>query len=79
MRERALHDEVSLLRQERDKGRREGILEGEAVFLERQIVRRFGPLSTENRLRLKNATGEQLERWGERILDAPNLTAVFDK
>jgi len=47
-------------------------------LLERQIVRRFGPMAEETRLRLRSATAEQLEHWGERILDATTLAEVFD-
>jgi len=60
------------------KGRLEGRLEGEAAVLERQLVKRFGPLGDDTRARLNTATLDQLERWAERILDAPALAAVFE-
>ena len=61
-----------------EQGKLEGKLEGEAIVLERQLAKRFGPLSDETRARLKNATAEQLELWAERILDAPSLAAVLE-
>lgn len=61
------------------QGKLEGKLEGEVNVLERQLAKRFGPLSDETRARLKNATAEQLELWAERVLDAPTLAAVFDE
>jgi predicted transposase/invertase (TIGR01784 family) len=81
VRERALRDERSDIRaaleQGKLEGKLEGRLEGEAAILERQLVKRFGPLGDETSARLKGATVEQLERWAERILDAPNLDDVF--
>ncbi|WP_404360480.1 hypothetical protein [Methylotuvimicrobium sp. KM1] len=42
------------------------------------MIKRFGPLPDAIQRRLDQATSEQLEIWAERILDAPNLSAVFD-
>ena len=58
-------------------GEIKGRLKGEANVLERQLAKRFGPLSDDTRARLKNATAEQLELWADRILDAPTLAAIF--
>ena len=60
------------------EGKLEGILEGEATVLERQLAKRFGPLSDETRGRLKSASAAQLELWAERILDAPTLAAALE-
>jgi hypothetical protein len=57
----------------------EGKLEGEAAVLERQLTRRFGPLDEATRSRIRGASLEKLERWTDRILDAPTLTAVFEE
>ena len=59
------------------KGEIKGELKGEANVLERQLTKRFGPLSDDTRARLKNATAGQLELWADRILDAPTLAAVI--
>ena len=81
MRERALRDERSELGAARDEGLEEGlakgIAKGEATVLERQLRRRFGPLSDDTLARLHTAAPEQLELWAERVLDAPDLAAVF--
>jgi hypothetical protein len=66
------------LQQGRLEGKLEGKLEGEAAILERQLNKRFGPLSDEMRQRLTQASQEQLESWADRILDASSLTSVFD-
>ncbi len=58
-------------------GKLEGKLEGESALLERQIAKRFGPLTDNTRIRLNTATTEQLETWAERILDAGTLAEVF--
>jgi predicted transposase YdaD len=57
--------------------RREGRMEGRVETLLRQLTRRFGPLATTVEARLRNATTELLERWTDRVLDAPSLDAVF--
>ena len=44
----------------------------------RLLTKRFGPLSADIHARLMQATTDQLERWGERLLDAESLEDVFD-
>jgi predicted transposase/invertase (TIGR01784 family) len=93
VRERALRDERSELGAARDEGLEEGLAKGlakglaegmtkgmtkgEATVLERQLRRRFGPLGDDTLARLHTAAPEQLELWAERVLDAPDLAAVF--
>ena len=74
VRERALMDEISEKRAEREIGKREEAIK----ILMRQLTRRFGPLSDETLERLNIATTEQLEHWTETILDAKTLKSVFD-
>ena len=88
-RERALHDEISLLngaRREgveegleagRVEGRKEGRMEGRAEQLSRQLQRRFGPLPAAIALRLQRASEADLERWADEVLFADTLAAVF--
>ena len=67
------------------EGRQEGNLEGELKgerkgelkLLERQIAKRFGPVTEDTSIRLKAATTDQLEIWADRILDAHTLADVF--
>jgi hypothetical protein len=61
----------------REEGRKEGRLEGEAVLLRRQLLHRFGAVPAWAETRLKGASTEQLEAWGERVLDATTLDDVF--
>lgn len=58
-------------------GHAAGMQQGEVQVLERQLVRRFGPLDEAIKSRLKNATLEQLELWAENILDAATIEDVF--
>lgn len=58
------------------QGRQQGMQRGEAAVLERQLTRRFGPLSPETRARLANAPLDQLEHWADNILDADSLEDV---
>ncbi|MFZ4536860.1 Rpn family recombination-promoting nuclease/putative transposase [Propionivibrio sp.] len=78
VRERALHDEVSELRAEREKGEIEGMIKGESMLLERLIVKRFGSLPDDVRTRLRTATADQLEAWAERIFDSCTLAEIFN-
>jgi Domain of unknown function (DUF4351) len=82
VRERALMDEISEKRAEREIGKREGECIGErnkAIdILTRLLTQRFGTLSNETLDRLNIATDEQLEHWIDTILDAKTLKAVFD-
>ncbi|MEI8303237.1 MAG: Rpn family recombination-promoting nuclease/putative transposase [Burkholderiales bacterium] len=59
------------------QGRQEGRQEGEALLLQRQLARRFGPLPPAVVERIASATPAQLEQWGDRVLDAASLEAVF--
>jgi predicted transposase YdaD len=62
----------------REEGREEGLLKGEAKILSKQLRLRFGPLPPETVERLAQATEIELEAWGEAILSAPSLAAVFE-
>jgi hypothetical protein len=57
----------------------QGTLEGEAAVLDRLLPRGFGPLDEVTRRRSRGAGLAQLERWTDRILEAPTLTAVFEE
>jgi hypothetical protein len=60
-----------------ETGLRQGELLGQAALLGRQLTRRFGPLQPEHREQLGHATREQLETWGDRMLDAASPGEVF--
>jgi hypothetical protein len=47
------------------------------MMLRRLLTRRFGPLPDRVEQRLHTATVQDLERWAERVLDAPHLDEVF--
>ena len=65
------------MRQGRVEGIREGRVEGERTVLERQLRRRFGPLSPAAAERLREASAADLEAWAERLLDARTPDDVF--
>ena len=56
---------------------RNALLEGESAVLQRQLARRFGPLSSETHARLTHASLAKLEQWADNILDAKTLEDVF--
>ncbi len=72
---------VSYFERARQEGRQEhhrtGLREGEALLLHRMLRQRFGELPDWVWPRLQQADTAQLERWGERILSADSLGAVF--
>ena len=85
-RERALFNELTLLRDAREEGREEGWEKGREegqtlariATLTRQLTRRFGPPPAWALTRMQQATGEQIDTWLDRILDAPTIDTVFD-
>ena len=76
-RERALYNEMTLLRHAREEGRLEGREEGRELALARLLTRRFGPLPEWVAPRVQQASATQLDTWLDRVLDAPTLEAVF--
>lgn len=60
------------------KGITQGITKGESKLLKRLLERRFGALPVWATEKLSNATEPALEAWGEAILTASTLEAVFN-
>jgi len=58
-------------------GEKKGRQEGEAALLRRQLIRRFGALPAWAEECLAQASLEQLETWGDRVLDAATLAEVL--
>lgn len=72
--DKGLKKGLELGRQEgREEGRREGALE----LLERQLVRRFGPLTKTARSKLAKANLAQLAEWSDALPEATSLKDVF--
>jgi hypothetical protein len=63
--------------QYKKEGRQEGRQEGETLLLQRLLARRFGPLPTAVIARIAAASVEEIETWGDRVLDAKSLDEVF--
>jgi hypothetical protein len=60
-----------------EKGMEKGIEKGEALLLQRLLARRFGPLPSDLVATISTASASQIETWGDRVLDATSLEAVF--
>jgi hypothetical protein len=60
-----------------EKGMEKGLEKGESLVLQRQLVRRFGPLPSNLLTRIAAADRAQLELWCDRVLDAATLDEVF--
>ena len=60
------------------KGREVGRVEGQSLLLTRQLLRRFGTLPPWATEKLTRASEQELEAWGDSILTAPTLQAVFN-
>ena len=56
---------------------KQGIEQGESKLLNRQLNRRFGDLPSWVTDKLNNASSEEIERWGDNILEAATLEEVF--
>ncbi|MGI9229299.1 MAG: DUF4351 domain-containing protein [Gammaproteobacteria bacterium] len=59
------------------QGEAKGIVKGKAELLIQQLQRKFGPLSQDIQQRITQATPDDIGAWGEQILDAPSLDAIF--
>ena len=59
------------------QGIEKGIGQGESALLQKQLIKRFGTLSHDLESKLQQASVDQLELWGVRILDAQTLNDVF--
>ena len=60
------------------RGRAEGEARGRASLLSRLPEHRFGCLPSRVRNRLRSASVQDLDAWGDAVLDAPKLEAVFE-
>ena len=60
----------------RREGRRMGVLKGKRNALARQLKRKFGPLPTETRSRVRALDSEEVDRYLDRVLDAESLAAM---
>ena len=60
-----------------EKGREEGIGQGEARVLLRLLTLKFGPLPEPVRARIESADADTLLRWSERVLSVDHLDEVF--
>jgi len=59
------------------KGLQEGRQEGRVELLLKLLERKFGAVDEATRQRVAAATSNQLERWGERILNVTTLDEMF--
>ncbi len=59
------------------RGLERGILQGEATLLKRQLKRRFDQLPKWVEERLDRASRDELEGWGDRVIEAKALEDVF--
>jgi len=59
------------------EGEQKGRLEGEAIILQRQLERKFGPLPQDLLDKLHKADFATLELWSLRILDVNSLDGIF--
>jgi flagellar biosynthesis/type III secretory pathway protein FliH len=59
------------------QGRTEGRMEGWAALLSKLLKLRFGSLPPDIVDRLAHATEDELDAWGEAVLAAPSLEAMF--
>ena len=63
----------------REKGKVEGLAEGEAKSLVRLLVKRFGPLPDPVIEQIAAGCIEDLDRWFDAAITASSVEAVFGK
>ncbi len=61
----------------REAGLLQGIQQGEAAVLRRQLKRRFNEIPRQVEKRLEQAGRDELETWADRVLDAERIEDVF--
>jgi hypothetical protein len=59
------------------RGMERGMVQGEYKLLKKLMEKRFGSLPESINGRLSQATAAELETWGEAVLTAASLEAVF--
>ena len=59
------------------KGIEQGIEKGEALVLQKLLIRRFGALPADLSAQIGAATAAQIDVWVGRVLDAQSLDEVF--
>jgi hypothetical protein len=59
------------------RGHEQGVQQGIALTLRRQLRRRFGEPPDWVEAKLREGTPPQLEQWADQLLDAETLEAVF--
>ncbi len=59
------------------KGIEQGIEKGEALVLQKQLTKRFGPLPADRSAQIGAASAAQIDVWVDRVLDAQSLDEVF--
>ena len=60
-----------------EQWKREGRQQEAAAMLLRFLTKRFGAVDAATRVKVETASLEQLEGWGDRVLDANSLDDVF--
>ena len=61
-----------------EKGIEKGIQQGESMLLIRLLERRFGPLSEDRKVRIREAASETLMIWGDRLMSANSVEEIMD-
>ncbi|EGV28608.1 hypothetical protein ThidrDRAFT_3600 [Thiorhodococcus drewsii AZ1] len=60
-----------------EEWKQQGVSEGEAKLLRRQLVRRFGVLPPWAEAHLEQASEDELEVWADRVLECATLEEVL--
>ena len=61
----------------RSEGIEQGVVQGEQKLISRQLTKKFGSLPVWVNDKLLSASPEQLDIYGDRLLDAETLEQVF--
>ena len=67
-----------LIQRGQHQGIQQGIHQGEAAVITRQLKRRFRQVPASYLTRIEQADAETLLSWSDKILDAKSLEEVFE-
>jgi hypothetical protein len=68
---------LEIMAESRAEGVAQGMAQGKADLLLRLMRRRFGTLPSIVEQRVLSAEADDLDRWGEAVLDAPTVDDVL--
>lgn len=58
-------------------GMQQGVQQGEALALQKILVKRFGAIPAQVTAQIASADASRLDAWLDQVLDAPSMESMF--